>query len=403
MMRRLLLFSGIILLAGSLAMAQSPKKTKPSQAAKNAEAPVALAGLPKPEPPPPHSTIIEQIVARINDKIIDTTDYKTAKQESLQGLQQEAQQNGATPSPAAIAKADKDLLARLIDNQLLIQRAKDLGLSAETQTILQLDKVRKDNHLASMEDLQKAVEAQGESYQDYEQSVRNGILMNMVIEQDVAPRISAPTPAETKKYYDAHTSAFVTPDEVRLSEILIKTDGKTPKEQKRLKSLADQVQERAAKGEDFSKLAQTYSNAATASSGGDVGFEKRDELEASLAKVLFALPIDGVTPVEKTSGGYLILQVTDRHSAGQESLTQATQQIAQILYQKKLQPELTAYLSKLRQDAYITVAPGYVDTGASADNAGPDLTKFYRILPSDIPKPTDKDKSKNGFNMGGGR
>ncbi|TAN22459.1 MAG: hypothetical protein EPN33_08000 [Acidobacteria bacterium] len=404
MMRRLSVTLGVALLAATLSLAQSPKKKHKKPAKPPAPATVSLAeGLPKPEPPPPHTTIVEQIVARVNDKIIDTTDYNSARKDLKASLDQAAQQNGTTVSPVDLAKQDKDLLAQMINNQLLIQRAQDLGLSAETQTILQLDKIRKDNHLATMEDLQKAVEAQGENYQDYEQSIKSGILEQMVIEQDVAPRISAPAPAEIKAYYDAHKTSFVTPDEVRLSEILVKTDGKTPEEQKRLQSLADQIQQRAGRGEDFSKLAQRYSNAPSASAGGDIGFEQRNQLQDSLAKVLFALPMNGVTPVEKTSSGYLILQVTDRHSAGQETLQEASAKISQFLYQRKLQPELKSYMQKLRQDAYITVAPGYVDLGASADNAGPDLTKFYRVLPSDLPKPTDKDKSKNGgFNMGGG-
>lgn len=403
-MRRLLVLSSVLLLTATLALAQSPKKKKNKSSKPAASPTVSLAqGLPKPEPPPPHTTIVEQIVARVNDKIIDTTDYHSARQDLKASLEQAAQQNGTTVSPVDLAKQDKDLLAQMIDNQLLIQRAQDLGLSAETQTILQLDKIRKENHLATMEDLQKAVEAQGENYQDYEQSIKNGILEQMVIEQDVAPRISAPAPAEIKQYYDAHKSSLVTPEEVRLSEILVKTTGKSPAEQKRLQSLADQVQQRAASGEDFSKLAQRYSNAPSASTGGDIGFEQRSQLQDSLAKVLFALPLNGVTPVEKVDSGYLILQVTARHSAGQETLQDATPQISQLLYQRKLQPELKAYMQKLRQDAYITVAPGYVDLGASADNAGPDLTKFYRVLPSDLPKPTDKDKSKNGgFSMGGG-
>ncbi len=393
--------AGLALVATSLAGAQSSKKSNAKPAAGPALQPY-LKGLPTPEPPPPKTTIVEQIVARINDKIITTTDYSNAKQELAESLQQQAQQNGQTVTAVQLAKADKSLLATLIDNQLLIQRAQDLGLSAETQTILQLDKLRKENHLATMEDLQKAVEAEGENYQDYKQEIQNGILMNMVIEQDVAPRISAPAPQAIAVYYKAHKGEFVNPDGVRLSEILIKTAGKPAFEQKRLQSLADQVQERAAKGEDFSKLAQRYSDASTGSSGGDIGFEKRSDLQPDLAKVLFALPIGGVTPVEKTSNGYLILQVTDKHQAGQESLQDAKDQISEILYQQKLQPELHTYLDKLRADAYITVAPGYVDTGAAADTERVDLTKFQRVLPSDLPKQTGKKDNNSGFNVGGG-
>ena len=404
-------YQGCLLAAALLASvglaAQAPQASKnnvkkpPAKPAASAAAAPIVAGLPAPEPPPPKTTVVEQIVARVNDKVITTTDLTAAESQLVAGLQDQAQQSGKPITPVAIAKARKDLLANLIDNQLLVQRASDLGMSAETETVLELDQMRQQNHLASMEDLQKAIEAQGESYQDFQQSIKNQILQRKVIEEDVAPRVPQATPAQIAAYYDAHKADYVRPDEVGLSEILIKTDGKPAAEKERLKSLADQVQQRAAKGEDFAKLAQRYSNAATASQGGDIGFERRDQLEASLAKTLFGLPVGGVSPVEKLPNGYLILKVTAVHHAGQETLGEATSDITYKLYQRMLQPELKTYLAKLRQDAYITVKPGYVDTGAGAV-AGPDITRFQRVLPTDLPKPSDKDKKGSGFNMGGG-
>ena len=353
-------------------------------------------------PAPPRTTIVEQIVARVNDSIITTTDFDQAVSDLTGSLQQQAQQSGKTVTAAEIATDKKNLLSHLIDNQLLEQRAKALGMSAETETVLALDQLRKQNHLATMEDLQKAVESQGESYEDFKQNIKNEILQKKVIEEDVAPRVAQPTPQQVAKYYDAHKKDFVQQDAVGLSEILIQTEGKPEAEQARLKSLADQVQQRASNGEDFAKLAQRYSNAPSAPQGGDIGFEQRKDLDPALSKVLFDLPMGGVTPVEKISSGYLILKVTGIHHAGQETLAEASSQINNILYQQALRPEMNTYLAKLRREAYIVVKPGYVDTGANA-GSGVDLEKFQRVLPSDLPKPTDKDRQKSagGFSSGG--
>lgn len=397
---------GLLLLCGGGLMAQAPAAQAPAKAKKSkaaASPPAATAsasaGMLASEPPPAKTTIVEQIVARVNDKIITTTDMENAKTELLASLQQDAQQSGTPPTAAMIAEQQKELLANLIDTQLLVQRAADLGMSAETETVLQLDQLRQQNHLASMEDLQKAVEAEGQNYQDFQQSIKDGILQKKVIEEDVAPRVAQATPTQIGAYYNAHKAAFMRPDEVGLSEILIKTDAKTPAEQTRLKSLAAQVQQRAAAGEDFAKLAQRYSNAESAAGGGDIGFQKKSELEAKLATTLFALPVGGVTPVETVPNGLLILKVTAVHHAGQESLQEASAEIGYQLYEQMLQPELQTYLGKLRQEAYITVKPGYTDSGANA-SLGVDLTHFQRVLPSDLPK---QDKSKSsGFNVGGG-
>ncbi|MGH9482670.1 MAG: peptidylprolyl isomerase, partial [Terriglobales bacterium] len=337
---------GVALMAAA-ALAQAPASAQakgkqnipPSKAAKTANPPAATpapVGLLAPEPPPPQTTIVEQVVARVNDKIITTTDMDQAKGELINTLQQNAQQSGKPATATDIAEAEKGLLATLIDNQLLEQRAADLGMSADTEAILQLDQLRKQNHLASMEDLQKAIESQGESYEDFQQAIKNSILQRKVIEEDVAPRVNQATPAQIAAYYNAHKAAYVRPDEVGLSEILIKTDGKTEAEKKRLKSLADQVQQRAALGEDFAKLAQRYSNADSAASGGDIGFQRKDQLEASLAKTLFGLPVGGVSPVQALPNGYLILKVTGSHHAGQQTLEEATQDITYQLYQQAI-------------------------------------------------------------------
>jgi len=389
----------VVLAIACCAFAQAPAKSKAP--AKTPAAAPAAANLTAPEAPPAKSTVVEQIVARVNDKIITTSDLESARADMMAQMQQQSQETGKPPSQAQIDEANKDLLANLIDNQLLVQKAADLGMSADTEVILQLDQMRKANNLASMEDLQKAVEQQGENYEDFQQSIKNQILQRKVIEEDIAPRVSSPTPAQIAAYYNAHKTQFVRPEEVQLSEILVKTDGKPASEHDRLKALADQVQERAAKGEDFAKLAQKYSEAASASTGGDIGFERQDQLESSLAKTLFALPVGGVSPVVPVTNGFLILKVTAAHHAGQETLEEATNEISNILYQQLMQPEMKTYLAKLRQDAYITVKPGYVDSGAGA-SAAVDITHFQRVLPSDLPKPTDKDKKNGGFNVGGG-
>ncbi len=377
----------------------APQKKNQPPAKSAASAPVAVSTgsvMHEAATAPPKTTVVEQIVARVNDKIITTTDYANALSDLNASLQGQSQ-SGPAPTPAQIAAARKNLLSQLIDNQLLVQKANDLGMSAETETVMQLDQLRKQNNLATMNDLQKAVEAQGESYQDFEQAIRDQVLQQKVIEQDVAPRVSQPTPQQIAAYYNAHKGDYVTPDEVELSEILINTDGKTAAEKTRLKALADQVRERAAQGEDFATLAKRYSNAASASSGGDIGYQKQSELQADLAKTLFALPVGGVSPVETVANGYLILRVNGVHHAGQETLQEATNNITNILYQQKLRPELNRYLDTLRQQAYITVKPGYVDTGASEDtSSGPDITQFQRVLPSDLPKPTAKDKANAG-------
>ncbi len=108
----------------------------------------------------------------------------------------------------------------LIDQQLLLQKAKDLGITGDTELIKRLDEMRKQMNLETMEDLEKAAEAQGASYEDFKQNLRNQIITQRVIGQEVGQKL-AMNKDDEKKFYEEHRSEMERPEQVRLSEILI--------------------------------------------------------------------------------------------------------------------------------------------------------------------------------------
>ncbi len=350
------------------------------------------AGAARPAPSE-HTVIVERIIARINDKIITSLELQQAQAQMMADLKR---QN--VTQPAVIAAQQKNLLRDLIDQQLLLQRANDLGLSAETDTVRRLDQIRQQMHLGTMEQLRQTIRAQGMSYSDFKKNIANEILTQKVIENDIAPRIQI-TPEEVKAYYQAHLKSFNRPDEVDLAEILISTTGKPAAMQARLKQLAEQIQVRVANGANFARMATRYSNGATAAQGGGLGFFQKSMLAPAIRNAVFKLAPGQVTPVLTTTNGYLIFEVVAEHHAGEESLSEAQPRIEDQLYQQKLGPELRRFLTKLRHEAYIKLARGYVDTGARP-NAGVNLTRFERVLPQDMPKPVEKPHSSgNGFGV----
>src|SRR5271167_1897873 len=130
-------------------------------------------------------SVVEEIVARVNNEIITMSDYQKAGA----GLQQEVQHDceNCTQQQITIEVGDrrKNLLRDMIDQQLLIERAKDMNLNVETELVKRLDEVRKQNNLASMEDLEKAVEGEGMVWEDYKNQMRNSMLQQEVIRREV--------------------------------------------------------------------------------------------------------------------------------------------------------------------------------------------------------------------------
>src|SRR5271167_5181484 len=96
---------------------------------------------------------------------------------------------------------EKDLLRDLIDQQLLLQKGAELGISADTDVVKRLDELRKQMHADSMEDLEKAAQAQGVSFEEFKQNMKNSILTQRVIGQEVGGHISV-TQQEIQEYYN---------------------------------------------------------------------------------------------------------------------------------------------------------------------------------------------------------
>ena len=84
-----------------------------------------------------------------------------------------------------VAEHDKDVLRDLIDQQLLLEKGKDLGITGDTEVIKWLDEMRKDMKLDSMEELEKAAQSQGISFEDFKQNMRNQIITQQVIGKEV--------------------------------------------------------------------------------------------------------------------------------------------------------------------------------------------------------------------------
>jgi peptidyl-prolyl cis-trans isomerase SurA len=330
--------------------------------------------------------VVEEIVARVNNQIITLSDYQKAGA----GLQQEVQQDcqNCTQQQVASEVADrrKNLLRDMIDQQLLIERGKDMDVNVETDLVKRLDEVRKQNNLATMEDLEKAVEGQGLVWEDYKNQLRNSILTQEVIRREVGGHLDIGSD-EVKKYYDAHKQDYNRPEQVALAEIFLSTEGKSPEEIAAVRTRADDLHNRLVKGEDFTALAKRYSQGSTAEDGGALGEFERGQLAKQLEDAVFGLERGQFTDVIQTKTGFEILKVIDHFQAGLQPLDKVEGEITNILYRQKMEPALRTYLAQLREESYVQVKPGYTDTAAV-----PGATVIQEVAPT--PDAPDKKKSK---------
>src|ERR1700751_4956057 len=168
-------------------------------------------------------TVVEEIIARVNNSIITSSDYARSKEQ----LKDEIKQQDAANADKMYTQRERDVLRDLIDQQLLLEKGKDLGITADTELIKKLDEMRKQMNLESMEDLEKAATAQGVSYEDFKQNLRNQIITQQVIGREVGSHLNITKDAE-QKFYEEHKSEMEQPEQIRLSEILVPPQKSAP-------------------------------------------------------------------------------------------------------------------------------------------------------------------------------
>jgi peptidyl-prolyl cis-trans isomerase SurA len=310
------------------------------------------------------AAVVEEIIARVNNDIITQSDYQRADAQLRDEIAHDCQ--GCSPEKMADEYKDqqKDLLRGLIDQSLMVQRGKDLGVSVETDVVKRLDEVRKQNNLNSIEDLEKAVEGSGLAWEDYKTQLRNGMLTQEVIRREVGSHINIPN-EEVKQYYDAHPQEFTRPEQVEISEIFLSTDGKSPEEIESVQRKAEDLRNRVIKGDDFNEIARRYSEGSTAKDqGGDLGRYRRGALAPQLEDVVFKMEKGQITDVIQTKTGFEILKVDAHFEAGLQPMDKVENEIMNRLYLSKMEPQMRTYLAQLREESYVMVKPGYTDTAA---------------------------------------
>jgi len=360
--------------------------------------------------------VVEEIVARVNNQIITKSEFARSKDQ----LRDEVKQQDANNADKVYAEREKDVLRDLIDQQLLLEKGKDLGISADTDLIKQLDQMRKDMKLDSMEALEKEAEKQGISWEDFKQTQKNQIITRKVIGEEVGGHLAI-SKEEEQKFYDDHKDEMQHAEFIRLSEILITPKAITPApdpnatnsgssaqtpldETAKQAADADALSAAETKGKDilkqlrdgaaFEDIAKKYSDGPSAADGGALGTFERGKLAKELEDRTFAMKAGEITDVIRVKQGYAILKVDDHQMAGVPAMKDVLPRIQDALYYQKLQPALRAYLTKLREEAYIKIAQGYVDSGRSANQTEPVETATAKEADA---KKLNKKKKKLGI------
>ena len=260
-------------------------------------------------------------------------------------------QNNLTPARFEESVRDELLMRKL---QALISGSASVSDSDIKQEFeRQNTKVKFEYAVLTQQDLQKGLHPTEQElkafYERNKASYNNSIpekrkARYVVIDLDKISAKTQVTREELQAYYDQHRDEYRVPEEVKVSHILIKTpppgaDGKVDEkvvEAARVK--AEDVLKQVRSGGDFAKLAEKYSDdPGSAKSGGSLGFIGRGRTVPEFEKAAFSLPKGQVSDLVKSSFGFHIIRVEDKHEPHMKTLDEVKEQIEPAIKQQKAQ------------------------------------------------------------------
>lgn len=311
------------------------------------------------------SRTVDEIIAWVNNDIILKSEYELRKAAIRNDLS-EAPPRGRGLQGAQLEQAMNDaqklLLRDLIDETLLLQQAKDMGLNADLEVVKTMEQLRQERKLASLDDLEKAIVAQGYSVDEFKQNIKTRYLTSQVLQREVYGRVIVTTD-EMKKYYEANVKNFDRPAGIRVREISAYTENRGPAEIESQRKKIEEALAAVKKGENFAEVASKFSESQTAQEGGDLGFFVKGELAQPLEEIASKLNKGQVSDVITLKGAFMILKVEDKHDGGILPFELAQKEVQDTLWQQGIQPKIREFLTKLRADGFIKLADGYTDLG----------------------------------------
>ncbi len=187
-----------------------------------------------------------------------------------------------------------------------------------------------------------------EHQEDYRESEKREVRFLLVDARQVQDRVEL-TDDDIEYYYqDNRDSQFYSPDQVRASHILLKTNTTMSDEEKAaLRQRAEELLAEARDGADFAKLAEEHSEDSSASRGGDLGFFAEGAMVKPFSDAAFALAPGEISEVVDSPFGYHIILVTEKKAEGYQPLEEVRERIERTLkmeYARDEVPEVAAEL-----------------------------------------------------------
>ncbi len=294
--------------------------------------------------------VVEEIYAVVNDEAITGSELKKFEMEMLRSLQAELE---GEKLEQALREVKKELLNKFIEQKLLLSKIKEKNydVDADVETILQ--EIKKQNNIASDEDLKSALAREGIAFADWKEMWKERRKQERLIGEEVGSKIKIDNP-QIMEYYRKNAAQYTVPAEMTLNCIYLKknADGTRPQEK------MDRVSSELTPGL-FAEVAKKHSELPGAAESIALGKFKKGELDKNLEAAALTLKKDEYSGWIETENGWYIIQLAEFSAEKLREVKDVREDIIQTLREAEQQVKVKDYLAQLKKESYIKILKEY--------------------------------------------
>ncbi|MEO8349739.1 MAG: SurA N-terminal domain-containing protein [Acidobacteriota bacterium] len=301
----------------------------------------------------PAGELVEKIVARVNDRLITHSDF-----EKRFAVFVSSPQAGNNP-----LEARRKLLAEVIDERLLEERAKELAVAATDEEVeVAVERVKRQYNLATDEEFENALKSSNLTRDDLKRQMRNTITLQKVVGRDISSKLDMSDDTLRLEYERRKEQLYKVVEQAQVSEIVIRFEPDDPAACARAAARIEEARTKITAGTPFADVAKEYSEGNAKERGGALGSVSKGELVTALDAAVFSDPPQEHPPAVLLSSSIHLFHVTDRRPAGYRPFAEVREdlraRIGDDLYDKRY----TEYIDKLRRDAFIKIYDPTLET-----------------------------------------
>ncbi|MBC7206329.1 MAG: peptidylprolyl isomerase [Methyloversatilis sp.] len=262
---------------------------------------------------------VDRIVAVVNSDAITLFELRSRTEQAI------AQLRGRNVTPPPREDFERQVLERMIYEKVQLQHAEETQMRIDDRMLeAALGRIAESNNMNATQ-LRSAVERDGIPWPRFREDIRKEIILSRLRDREVESRVVV-TEGEIDNYLANPERKADQREEFNVSHILLRVpEGASPETLIRLKARADAAMEQLAKGEDFARVAASYSDAPDALSGGSLGWRPLDRLPQLFADMLPNLKPGQVSEVMRSPAGFHIMKLVDKRGGEGASDTRVSQ------------------------------------------------------------------------------